>query len=235
MITWLCLGARITGALAFLPLFNQVRLGLLKFAIGLLVAYLALPFAHSIHAATSVALIGDMVANAGMGIVSGFVLQLVILGVEMAGGIMDIDLGFSLAQSLSPTFQESGTPISTFLLLVMTGVFFGVNGQGYFIQAVVQSFNASGAVQWAGIAQMVGAAILAGLEMSLPLLITLLVFDLSLNMLTRSAVVINIFTAGFTLRIGAGLVVLFLSIPFMGAYFQDVGIRAFQDIYNMIG
>ena len=53
-----------------------------------------------------------------------------------------------------------------------------------------------------------------GLQLALPLIAILLMTNLSLGILTRSAPQLNIFAIGFSITLGVGLIVLDLTLPY---------------------
>lgn len=235
MITLILLGVRIGTALFFMPMFDKIQFNLIKVATGLIIAYVALPFVHPVSASTPTIFVGLVVANATMGALSGLVLRFLILAVEYAGGLIDIDTGFGFVREINPASSTPSTPITIFLSLLMASVFFGVNGQDYFIQAVVNSFDMKIGANLVGISQIISTSLLAGLEMALPLLVTLIAFDISFGTISRYSQQINAFSVGFGLRMIIGLMMVFFMIPFFGTYFQSIGINSFQNIYALIG
>jgi flagellar biosynthetic protein FliR len=68
-----------------------------------------------------------------------------------------------------------------------------------------------------------GSSIFAvGLQLALPLIAILLVTNLALGILTRSAPQLNIFAIGFPITLGVGLIVLDLTLPYFVPQFEQM-------------
>jgi flagellar biosynthesis protein FliR len=73
----------------------------------------------------------------------------------------------------------------------------------------------------------------AGLQISLPIVAALLVTNIALAILTRAAPQLNLFGIGFPITLGAGFLVLSLSLPYLATPLQNLfnqGIEASRRI-----
>ncbi|MBV8073921.1 MAG: flagellar biosynthetic protein FliR, partial [Candidatus Eremiobacteraeota bacterium] len=64
-----------------------------------------------------------LLSQFAVGILFGFVTQLVFMGVQFAGEIMDVQIGFAVANVINPTTQQSVTIIGELQLALATLIF----------------------------------------------------------------------------------------------------------------
>jgi flagellar biosynthetic protein FliR len=103
------------------------------------------------------------------------------------------------------------------------------------ISALVESFNllpVSAAPFAAGgfLVLLKSAAMIfsVGLMLALPVIAALLITNIALGVLTRIAPTLNLFAVGFPITLGAGFIVLALTLPLMGSAFASLYDRGFS-------
>jgi flagellar biosynthetic protein FliR len=77
-----------------------------------------------------------------------------------------------------------------------------------------------------------------GLQLALPLIAILLMTNLALGILTRSAPQLNIFAIGFPITLGVGLIVLDILLPYFAPQFEHMiqnGLKATADVIHTLG
>jgi flagellar biosynthetic protein FliR len=67
-----------------------------------------------------------------------------------------------------------------------------------------------------------------GVMLALPLITALLVTNISLGVLSRVAPSLNLFAVGFPVTLALGFVVLWLTLPYLGAAMESVFNRGFE-------
>src|SRR5579862_6183299 len=101
--------ARISAMVAVAPVFGAREIpAQIKVGLSLLISLTLLPVAAPSLASSGVpqtfyALIAPIAGQAAIGLLLGFVVSLLLLAVQMAGALLDLQIGFSLAQTLNPT------------------------------------------------------------------------------------------------------------------------------------
>jgi flagellar biosynthetic protein FliR len=107
-------------------------------------------------------------------------------------------------------------------------VFLAIDGHLALIAALVDSFRVMpvGPDGWASLDAMrlvrAGAGLFAtGLALALPVIGALLLVNLTLGLLTRTAPQLNLFAVGFPVTLTVGLVMLLLAMPFALPALQD--------------
>ncbi|MFN3545400.1 MAG: flagellar biosynthetic protein FliR [Thiobacillus sp.] len=176
----------------------------------------------------------------GVGI--GFVMRIAIAAADMAGEIIGLQMGLGFAAFFDPQSAGQTLVIGRFLNILTLLVFLAVNAHLLLIGILVESFRAlpiavqpvaaAGFYTLAGF----GASIFAiGLKLALPLIAILLVVNLALGILTRSAPQLNIFAIGFPITLTVGLVMLAFTLPYFLPQFEIMFRQGFETIGRVIG
>jgi flagellar biosynthetic protein FliR len=215
---------RILALMSSAPLFSHqsvpmiVRVAL-AFTITFVVAATLppAPFVSPFSAAGGILVVQQVV----VGIAIGLAMQLVFAAVTLAGDMVGLQMGLSFASFVDPQNAEQAPIVGSFLSLVLMLLFLAINGHLALIAAMVDSFTVMpiGPSGWTSLDTMrlvqAGSDLFAtGVALSLPVIGALLLVNLTLGMLTRTAPQLNLFAVGFPVTLAVGLVMLLLAMPF---------------------
>jgi flagellar biosynthetic protein FliR len=215
---------RILALMSSAPLFShasmpaRLRVGL---ALGIAAAIAgtlpAAPFVSPLSPAGALLVVQQVV----IGVSIGLAMQLVFAAVTLAGDLIGLQMGLSFAAFVDPQNAEQAPIVGAFLSLVLMLVFLAINGHLALIAALVDSFSVLpiGPDGWHAVDAMrlvqAGSGVFAtGLALSLPVIGALLLVNLTLGVLTRTAPQLNLFAIGFPVTLVVGLVMLLLAMPF---------------------
>ena len=169
-----------------------------------------------------------------IGAALGFTMQLIFAAVEMAGTLVGLQMGLGFATFFDPSSSASQQVISSFLNMIAMLAFLAYNGHLQVVAALIESFHSVPVAQAAlgppglhTLVQWGNAIFTAGLLLSLPVVVALLVANLSLGILNRAAPQIGVFQIGFSVTLMVGMLLLMLMLPNMIPYFAhlvDTGI-----------
>jgi flagellar biosynthetic protein FliR len=162
-----------------------------------------------------------MVAQqAVIGLSLGFAVRIVFTAIEFAGEVIGLQMGLNFAGFFDPLSASTATASSRFFGTTVSWLFIAINGHLLVVMALVQSFTAFPvgpepfAFVRATLPHQWGAEIMAtGLWIALPLVTMLLFINLVLGAISRVAPQINIFSIGFPVTLGVGLLGLLLTLP----------------------
>lgn len=154
-----------------------------------------------------------------IGISLGYLLSMGFEAVELAGRVISIQLGLSLAAVFSPTQEEASTAIDPFFSVLAGLLFLAMNLQLAIVQALANSFlvyPVGGG--WPSDLALTGAQTIAlalelGVRVALPIALVLLLVELSVALLARAIPQINVFMMGLPLKMLVGIAVLALAMP----------------------
>lgn len=165
-----------------------------------------------------------------IGIVFGFVVQIVFNGIQMAGQLLGIQMGLNIANTLDPLGQGAQINYIDQLYSLLAGmVFLTVNGHHQVIQALQNSFEvvplghfALGQAVADDLVGLVVQATIISIRIGLPIAAALFLTDVAFLILGRTAPQMNIFFVGQPVKIGIGLVAFFLALPVMVGLMGEV-------------
>jgi flagellar biosynthetic protein FliR len=223
--TFFLVWMRCSTILMIMPIFGaaqvpaQVRVGL-----GLMVSFVIYPTVPTIHpleslAAFALAIFSQFV----IGALFGFVTQLVFMGVQYAGEILDLQIGFAVANVINPTTQQQVTIIGELELALATLIFLISNSHLLFFRGLGGSFGLL-PLPWVALSHGTQTAVvlfftqalMIVFQIAVPACIALFLVNVALAFLARVAPQMNIFVVGFPLQITIGLVMLILTLPLLG-------------------
>jgi flagellar biosynthesis protein FliR len=164
-----------------------------------------------------------------IGIAIGFVMRIAFAAVEAAGEIIGLQMGLGFASFFDPQSAGQTLVLGRFFSMLATLVFLAVNAHLLLIGVLVESFQSlpispqplSGDGFY-NVAAFGSTVFSVGLQLSLPLIAILLMTNLSLGILTRSAPQLNIFAIGFPITLGVGLIVLTITLPYFAPQFEQL-------------
>lgn len=166
-------------------------------------------------------IIAFAVREAFVGVAIGYVTRIFFLAVSMAGNLVSASMGLSTAQILNPMLSENSTAMEQFLTILATLFFLAINGHQIFIMSFVQSFDVipltHDALTFAGFnnfGKMVETLLVIAIQLSAPVLISMLFMNLAMAIVGRAVPQINVLVTSLPVNILVGFFVLSISIPF---------------------
>jgi flagellar biosynthetic protein FliR len=173
-----------------------------------------------------------------IGLAMGFTLQMVFSAVVIAAQSMAMSMGLGFATAVDPQNGVQVPVIAQYYLTLATLIFLALNGHLLLIQVLVDSFQSLpvsleglsreglwALVSWGG-RMFAGAVLLA-----LTAITSLLIINLAFGVMSRAAPQLNIFGVGFPVMMGAGFIVILLSLPGLTPQLTDL----MQDAFELIG
>ncbi len=221
---------RILGLIMVTPVFGHRAVpARVKVGLGVFIALIvspALPPMPDVGLGTWYGLL-VLVQQFLIGVAIGFVMRVVFTAVEAAGEIVGLQMGLGFAAFFDPQSAGQTMVLARFFNILAVLVFLAVNGHLLVLGILVESFQtlpiAAQPVSAAGFRNVAafGSTIFAvGLQLALPLIAILLMTNLALGILTRSAPQLNIFAIGFPITLGVGLIMLDITLPYFAPQFE---------------
>ncbi|TMW73227.1 flagellar biosynthetic protein FliR [Alteribacter natronophilus] len=161
-----------------------------------------------------------IIKEALVGLTVGFAASLLLYAIQVAGGFIDIKMGFMIANVIDPqTGAQSpltGSYLYTFALLFLLATdahHLMLDGVYYSYQFVPldQPFIPLGSeAVIMSVVTAVNTMFIIAFQMALPVVGSLFLIDVALGMISRTVPQVNVFVVGLPLKILAGLIMLFL-------------------------
>jgi flagellar biosynthetic protein FliR len=157
-----------------------------------------------------------------IGLTIGFAARVIFTAIEFAGEIVGLQMGLNFASFFDPLSGAQATSVSRFFGTCAAWLFVVMNGHLLITAAVVNSFTTFPvAPEPLGFLrelqpQVWGAEVFKlGLWVSLPIVTMLLLVNMVMGLIARVSPQMNVFSVGFPVSIGVGLVGLWLTLPMM--------------------
>lgn len=150
------------------------------------------------------------------------------------GRILDLQMGFGVANLIDPATNTQGPLLGTVLNLAGVATFFLLDGHHMMIRGIAYSLELAPLGQGLGqlhidavIAQF-GRMFVYGLMLVAPAVFALLLLDVGLAIAARTMPQLNIFIVGLPLKIFVGSVVLALSLNYLSPLLNKIFESAFR-------
>lgn len=237
LLATLLLAARIAGATALTPVLGPaqipapVRVAFTLALAGLIVAALpAMPIAELSILDLAIAVVGEVVLGASFAF--GFLVAYA--ATQIAGRVLDVQMGFGAASILNPDIRTTAPLIGTLLGMVAVAVFLAIDGHHVLIRALTISIQTYPLgffaldLNWAAFVVQSSAMFAFGLALAAPVMIALLFVDLGMAVMARSMPQLNVFVMSFSIKIMLGL----LGLIFVVRYAESVLIALFESMFR---
>jgi flagellar biosynthetic protein FliR len=216
---------RLGGMMLFAPFFGSAKVPRqMKVLITLVLAVAMCPGVKP-PAGLDHMTIWDLTVGIGGEIIFGFamgmVLSFVFIAAQWAGELVGQQMGLNMSEVFDPQFGQAGTLVGDMYFMLSLVIFISplVNGHRAILDAVRASFHTLPLLSVGMNKPMLGmlmglftSCTTLALQLAGPMLVTMLVVDLSLGAISKTMPQINIMTAGLTLRSLVGLIVLIVGI-----------------------
>lgn len=180
-----------------------------------------------------------------VGLAMGFAMRLVFTAIEMAGDLMGMQMGLGFASFYDPVNSTQTQVIAQFIGIIAALVFLSINGHLLMLSTLAESFQAfpisthiPSAHAMHTLALWGGSIFAHALRLSLPIIAALLITNLALGILTRSAPQLNIFAIGFPVTLIVGFATIMLAMPYLAPLvdmFTQTGLDTMLRIARELG
>ncbi|RUR29193.1 flagellar biosynthetic protein FliR [Vreelandella nanhaiensis] len=232
LIAFLWPFARITAFMAAAPLWghtsipNQAKVGLA--ALVTIVIAPILPAMPNV-AIMSWAGVGIMVEQIIIGLAIGLVMHMVFAVVQAAGEYIGLQMGLGFASFFDASSGTNIMVLSRILYMITLLMFLAFNGHLMVLEALIMSFETlpiglsglnPGAFEL--LARYAGTIFASGMLLALPLVGSLLIINLALGILNRSAPQLTVFNIGFPTSLIVGLILMMVLMTDIGRFLQSL-------------
>ena len=167
----------------------------------------------------------------------GLVGYITLSAVNLAGKVMDMQVGFAMVNMMDPTTQQQTGLIGNFLYNLTIIYFLITNGHHVILSALAESFRVIplDSMVWNTslpqfINDLTAGVFLNGMKIAMPVTFAILLTNVGLGVLARTMPQMNIFVVGIPLQLTIGTAMLSMVLPFY-LLFLDV---IFNEMYANI-
>jgi flagellar biosynthetic protein FliR len=226
---------RVFSMLAVFPIFSAPQIPHhVRFGFGALIAFILFRTVPLVVLHPNFyELVAAVIAQVVLGVIIGFIASLVFVSIQFAGELIDLQIGFAVANVINPSTQQNITVIGELELAIATLVFLITDSHHLLIQGIAGSFalvplpfiNLDPSVMSNSVS-FLSLALLNVFKIAAPPAAALFITNVALSFMARVAPQMNVFVIGFPLQIAVGLTALALSLGLLGI----VGPDMFHDV-----
>jgi flagellar biosynthetic protein FliR len=178
------------------------------------------------------------------GLIIGYTAYLLFSGIQMAGQIIDIQIGFGLVNVIDPAGGTQVSILGQFYYLVALLFFLAMDGHHALIKALGDSFALlpAGSVGWLDQAAKAGPLLgtfftklfIIAFQVAAPSVAVLFLTNLSMGLLSRTLPQMNVFIVGLPLNVIIGLLVTIVSLRLLSTVLGTVGAQVGGSAFSLL-
>lgn len=223
-------GARVSGLMVFCPFLSSDAIPLrLKAVITVIITALLYPLLAPLRLdLQSWQWVGVSLSELIIGLMLGLTANFMMESPMMAGQILGVQMGYSLATLFDPQTQADTPVLGEFHRLAALMIFLQLDVHHWLLRAIVRSFNylpaGTSAATYAtvtGLLHASGGIFLAGVQIAAPGIVATLVADVALGFLGKASPQLPVLFIGLAVKNLLGLVVLTVVIAYWPHSFSD--------------
>ncbi|MBE1553448.1 flagellar biosynthetic protein FliR [Sporosarcina limicola] len=189
-----------------------------------------------------------VVKEAITGLAIGIIAYIVMSAIQIAGGFIDFQMGFAIANVLDPQTGAQSPLLGQFFNALAILLLLALNGHHMLLDGIYHSYQFIPADQlWPAfgegrLAEFVirtfTMSFAIAFQMAIPIVATLFLVDLALGITARAVPQLNIFVVGFPIKIGVSFIVLVAVMGVMVAVMKklfEVMIISMRDLMILLG
>lgn len=215
---------RIIGIFIIAPFYSSAKImSQLKVGLTLLlsvVVFFSYDFSNLVKPELDVMYISLIFKELAIGLFLGFILLLYFSIFNMAGNMIDAQIGFSMSSAFDPMSNSNVTVTANLYYTSAMLIFFSINGHHWMIESMVKSFDilplGNVNVKWGLVEQFISnfsEVFELSFKVAMPIMVTIFIANVTLGFLAKTVPQMNVFVVGMPMKVAIGLVLLTLTAP----------------------
>ena len=160
-------------------------------------------------------------SEAAVGLALAFATRLIFAVVQIAGTVVDFQMGFGVVNVIDPQTQSQVSITAQFQNIVTILLYLALNAHHLTIHSIVESFQLINPDQiglsagtMALILKLFANTFVVAIKIAAPIMAILFFISVGLGLVARTVPQMNVFIVGFPLQIGVGLLMVGLTMSF---------------------
>jgi flagellar biosynthesis protein FliR len=183
-----------------------------------------------------------------VGLFIGLLAYIIMSAIQIAGGFIDFQMGFAIANVIDPQTGAQSPLIGQFLNTLALLLLLALNGHHLLLDGIFYSYQfipmdmtllAFGQENYVEFIMKTFAGVFAvAFQMSIPIVATLFLVDIALGITARTVPQLNIFVVGFPIKIGVSFLVLLVMMGVLMAVVQkmfEIMVIGMRDLMIILG
>lgn len=242
---FLLIVARVSGIFITSPLFsNKVIPRQVKILLTIIISMLLLvglnlstPVTPNNLFQFTIMFIGEMI----VGLTIGFIASLTFAAVQLAGQVIDMQMGFGIVNVMDPIYGSQAPLMGSFHNLLALLLFLATNSHHYMIAALYESYHKIPIFGLGGgreiSQQMIDLfqnMLIAGLKLAMPVVGALFVAEVALGIIARTMPEMQVYFVGMPAKIFLGFALLIMVLPMYLTILQLLFEGNYNDILRVL-
>ena len=229
--------SRTSGIFLISPFFGSMNVPILfRVATAVTITFLLVPIVNIENfvdmPSTILMYAATVLKEIFVGWIIGLVAFISFSAINMAGKVMDMQVGFAIVNVMDPTSGQQVPLIGSFLYNLGIMIFLATNGHHMIVAALVESFKVIPllGMEWSPstttlIGDLTAGIFSTGMKIAMPVTFAILMTNVGLGILARTMPQMNIFVVGIPMHLMIGIFMLSMMVPFY-VLFLDVVFNA---------
>ena len=156
------------------------------------------------------------------GVIIGFGFSLLFTGLQAAGELIGLQVGFALANIYDYATERQVGVLGQLELVLGLLLFFAIDGHHLMLRAFFDSYSVVGIsglhLNAEGvdlILRLSGIIFVIAIKAAAPVMVAIFLTEIALGILARTVPQMNVFIVGFPIKITAGIVAVLLALPYL--------------------
>jgi len=241
-LIFLFVSCRMTGVIFFNPIFGRRNVpGIVKVGLAMGIAVSATyELLHvSVVDYNAMEMVISMFKEFAVGYTMGFVVQLFLSIFHIGGGVMDLQMGLSMASLYDPTTNSQISITGNILTAMFTLLFFITNSHMTLLAIAVKSFDVipiglEAISPEIGIfmIELFGFILVYAVQLALPVIVTQIIVEVAVGILMRVVPNINVFVVNLQVKLAVGIIVILSIIPVLVRYLEKLNMIMLTNIQD---
>lgn len=217
---------------------------LVKIGLSLAISIILIQIINSdnfiIRSSTTTFILG-LTGEVLLGLIIGLSVKLVFSGIQLAGQLVGIQMGFGMAMVLDPMAGLQVSLIAQIKNIFAMLIFLTINAHHWFIRALVESFQIIPPLSFRisgslleQLLRLVGNMFIISLKVGAPVLAALLITTAALGIIARTVPQMHIFIVAMPIKIMVGLFIIILAMPTLMNYMEQLFAVLANDILYLL-
>ncbi len=236
---------RLTAFFATVPIFSYRNIPtILKIGMAVFIAWIMFYMMDLPEIAIDGMFILLVLKEAVVGLLLGLIAFLILAAVQIAGGFIDFQMGFAIANVVDPQTGAQSPLIGQYFYTIAILFLFTVDGHHLLLTGVMYSFSELPIDQLFRldnidvILQIFSEMFLMAFQLAIPIVGCLFLVDVALGMIARTVPQLNVFVVGLPLKILVSFITLFVFISFYIMIVKQLfqfALEAMQELMRLMG
>jgi flagellar biosynthetic protein FliR len=236
---------RVGAILMSMPIFKSKSIPVLfKFGLALAASIILFPLLD-LKAFPVLTNLGNFAVGAIgeilLGITIGMAVNLIFVGLQMAGQISGYQMGLALARVMDPSAGQQVPLLAQFFQLFAFLIFLSINAHHWFLMALADSFQLvppfgfkiSGSLI-GHLMHIAGNMFVIAIKVGAPVIAALLLTSVAFGLIARTVPQMNVLFVAMPLKIIIGLLFIGFSLPYLSSFLKTVFSKLGNTIFMLM-